>query len=83
VAASICRNLRVSLSSSARRSVSLVAETLVACTRCGKQRAADCSPVEAMSWSSERERGAQRWLCPECSRTHVRDIEGKLPVEYW
>jgi hypothetical protein len=60
-----------------------VAENLVACTRCGKPRAADCSPVEAMAWSFERERGVLRWLCPECSRAHVRDIEGKLPVEYW
>ena len=56
---------------------------MVVCTRCGKQRAADCSPVEAMSWSSERERGALRWQCPDCARAHVRDIEGKLPVEYW
>jgi hypothetical protein len=61
-----------------------VAENLVVvCARCGKQRAADCPPVEAMSWSSERDRGALRWLCPDCARAHVRDIEGKLPVDYW
>jgi transposase len=28
------------------------------------------------------ERG-RRWLCPACARTHARDIEGKLPDEYW
>jgi hypothetical protein len=61
----------------------VVVENVVACARCGKQRAADCSPAEAMSWSSERDRGRLTWLCPECSRAHVRDIEGKLPVEYW
>ena len=33
-----------------------------------------------MSWSSERDRGVLRWLCPDCARAHVREIEGKLPV---
>jgi hypothetical protein len=32
---------------------------------------------------STRERGTIRWLCPDCARRHVRDIEGKLPDEYW
>jgi hypothetical protein len=32
---------------------------------------------------STRERGTLRWLCPDCARQHVRDIEGKLPDEYW
>jgi hypothetical protein len=61
----------------------VVENLVVACSRCGKQRATDCPPVEAMSWSSERERGVLTWLCPDCARAHVRDIEGKLPVEYW
>ncbi|HEV3360627.1 MAG TPA: hypothetical protein VG247_27745 [Pseudonocardiaceae bacterium] len=61
----------------------MVENAVVSCSRCGKQRAADCSPVEALSWSSERDRGRLQWLCPECSRVHVRDIEGKLPAEYW
>jgi len=37
----------------------------------------------ALAWVSTRERGALRWLCPDCARQHVRDIEGKLPDEYW
>jgi hypothetical protein len=61
----------------------VVENLVVACARCGTQRSADCSPAEAMSWSSERDRGVLRWLCPDCARAHVRDIEGKLPVEYW
>jgi hypothetical protein len=31
----------------------------------------------------ENDRRGQRWLCPACARQHVRDIEGKLPAEYW
>jgi hypothetical protein len=61
----------------------VVENLVVACSRCGQQRAADCPPAEAMSWSSERDRGVLRWLCPNCARAHVREIEGKLPVEYW
>jgi hypothetical protein len=37
----------------------------------------------ALAWVSTRERGVLRWLCPDCARQHVRDIEGKLPDEYW
>ncbi|HEX3786149.1 MAG TPA: hypothetical protein VHX38_41420 [Pseudonocardiaceae bacterium] len=61
----------------------MVDNLVVACTSCGQQRAADCAPFEAMAWSSERDRGVVRWLCPACARAHVRDIEGKLPVNYW
>lgn len=52
------------------------------CTRCGRSRA-DAPPAEALAWSMQVERGGQTWLCPACARTHVRDIEGKLPDEYW
>jgi hypothetical protein len=41
------------------------------------------SAVEALTWVPERERGRTQWMCPSCARTHVRDIEGKLPAEYW
>jgi hypothetical protein len=53
------------------------------CTRCGHTGAADEDPVTALAWVSTRERGTVRWLCPSCARQHVRDIEGKLPDEYW
>ncbi|MGW5723235.1 hypothetical protein ACWEVP_44190 [Amycolatopsis sp. NPDC003865] len=55
----------------------------VVCTRCGRTRAADEDPAGALAWVASRERGALRWLCPDCARQHVRDIEGKLPDEYW
>jgi hypothetical protein len=52
------------------------------CSRCGRSKAA-AAPVEALAWVSERQGERMTWLCPACARTHVRDIEGKLPEEYW
>jgi len=56
---------------------------IVTCSRCGRARTQDEGPALALAWVSSRERGELRWLCPECGRRHVRDIEGKLPDEYW
>ncbi|QWF79040.1 hypothetical protein HUW46_02444 [Amycolatopsis sp. CA-230715] len=39
--------------------------------------------MDALAWVSEHERGRVRHLCPDCARSHTRDIEGKLPGEYW
>jgi transposase-like protein len=55
----------------------------VVCARCGRTRSPDDDPATALAWVSTRERGTLRWLCPDCARRHVRDIEGKLPDEYW
>lgn len=54
----------------------------IRCERCGRLRAAD-SPVDALAWVCETEQGSTTWLCPDCARDHVRDIEGKLPRDYW
>ncbi len=58
------------------------AAPMVACHRCGRSRAS-VSDLEFLAWSAERTGGSMRWLCQVCSKTHVRDIEGKLPDEYW
>lgn len=52
------------------------------CKRCGRSRA-DVPAAEALAWSVENDGAGRRWLCVSCARTHVRDIEGKLPDEYW
>ncbi|GLZ41641.1 hypothetical protein [Actinokineospora sp. NBRC 105648] len=51
----------------------------IACALCGRLRSAG-TPLEALAWVKDE---GNRWLCPECGRRHVRDIEGKLPAEYW
>lgn len=52
------------------------------CERCGRDRAADTG-VDALAWASDTDASGTHWLCPGCARDHVRDIEGKLPREYW
>ncbi|AHH94469.1 hypothetical protein GCM10010174_28400 [Kutzneria viridogrisea] len=59
------------------------AATLVTCSTCGRLRDVHANSVESLAWACERERGVVRWMCPTCARAHVRDIEGKLPAEYW
>ncbi|NMH99380.1 hypothetical protein [Pseudonocardia acidicola] len=52
------------------------------CQLCGGTR--DTTDPAAPAWARERdEHGATRWLCPECARRHARDIEARLPVEWW
>ncbi|HEU5472554.1 MAG TPA: hypothetical protein VFV67_18050 [Actinophytocola sp.] len=52
------------------------------CSRCGRSRAGE-PPIEALTWVVESGGRGRVWLCPACARRHVRDIEGKLPDEYW
>ena len=52
------------------------------CSRCARSRA-DAPPAEALAWVLENDARGKSWLCPTCARTHVRDIEAKLPTDYW
>ncbi|TCP43629.1 hypothetical protein EV191_12126 [Tamaricihabitans halophyticus] len=56
--------------------------TAVHCVQCGRAKATDDQLV-ALAWVQERDGELVRWRCPGCARAHVRDIEGKLPDEYW
>jgi hypothetical protein len=52
------------------------------CRRCGATR--DQDAATALTWVCERDPdGGEHWLCPACTRSHVRDIEAKLPQEWW
>lgn len=57
--------------------------TCAVCFRCGRRRDEVADPVDLLVWVSERQDGQTRWLCHSCARSHARDIEGKLPDEYW
>jgi hypothetical protein len=48
------------------------------CETCGAT-VEDGDPAR-LAWSVEPGRGA---LCPGCAREHVRDIEARLPREWW
>ncbi|HXV94531.1 MAG TPA: hypothetical protein VD813_14595 [Pseudonocardia sp.] len=56
-----------------------------ACLLCGTHGdASDPTGASALAWSVERgPDGRQRRLCPDCARRHVRDIEARLPHEWW
>lgn len=56
--------------------------TPVTCGLCGVDGGAE-GTAAGLGWLRESEAGRRRWLCPRCVREHVRDIEGKLPTEYW
>lgn len=41
-------------------------------------------PGSVLTWTLEVEDdGSHRWVCPDCSRDHVRDIEARLDLESW
>lgn len=37
----------------------------------------------ALAWTGERDGERTYWLCPGCTRRHVRDIEARLDREWW
>jgi hypothetical protein len=52
------------------------------CQLCGT--AHEESGPAALAWACERdERGRTRWMCPTCARRHARDIEARLPQDWW
>ncbi|WP_214365103.1 hypothetical protein [Pseudonocardia sp. H11422] len=54
----------------------------VSCALCGDVR--DATDPAAPAWAGDHdERGRDRWLCPACARRHARDIEARLPMEWW
>jgi hypothetical protein len=54
----------------------------IACDRCGRLRSAD-PPAVAITWVTDRRDARPVWICPDCARRHVREIEGKLSPDYW
>jgi hypothetical protein len=51
------------------------------CLACGRER--DDADVTALAWVHETGRDGSRWICPDCARRHLGDIEAKLAPEWW
>lgn len=50
------------------------------CSVCGRSRE---DADDALAWAFEVSDGRPAWLCPDCARRHVRDIEAKLDRDFW
>ena len=53
---------------------------VMTCDFCGRQEADE---AKTLTWTTSVENGRLRRYCDECSRTHLRAMEGKLDSEYW
>ncbi|MGV1007050.1 MAG: hypothetical protein ACOYBY_00380 [Dermatophilaceae bacterium] len=58
-----------------------MSDTGPACATCGRQPAPQ-EPSD-LTWTRGQEGGRTVWTCPECSRRHLRAIEGKLDSQWW
>lgn len=38
---------------------------------------------ESLAWTTSNENGRRRTYCEDCSREHLRAIEGKLDSAWW
>ena len=56
-----------------------MSEQPATCAFCGRQG----TGADTLTWTTSVENGRERTYCEECSRTHLRAIEGKLDSEWW
>jgi rubredoxin len=57
------------------------------CSICGQVADPEDDGDPPLGWSADliEARGGTRvhWICPDCTRVHVRAIEAKLDREWW
>lgn len=53
---------------------------MATCDLCGRVEADE---TKTLTWTTSVERGSTRHYCDECSRAHLRAMEGKLDSEWW
>lgn len=53
----------------------------VVCATCGATP--EDEGVARLTWSRGTENGRDVWTCDQCSRRHLRSIEGKLDSAWW
>ena len=51
------------------------------CDTCG--RTPDEESAARLTWTRGTENGRVVWTCEQCSREHLRSIEGKLDSAWW
>jgi hypothetical protein len=54
--------------------------TLTTCDFCGRQ---EPDEAKTLTWTISVENGRRRTYCDDCSRRHLRSMEGKLDSEFW
>ncbi|WP_406392293.1 hypothetical protein [Streptomyces sp. NBC_00887] len=52
----------------------------VSCARCGVVADGESAPV---TWICSVENGRRQYFCEDCSRAHIRAIEGRLDSAWW
>jgi hypothetical protein len=57
----------------------MATEETLTCDFCGRQAPA----AQTLTWTVSVENGRRRRYCDECSRSHLRAMEGKLDSEFW
>ncbi|HET7399615.1 MAG TPA: hypothetical protein VFJ94_13945 [Intrasporangium sp.] len=53
------------------------------CSVCGRMPSAEEAATARLTWSRGTQGGRASWVCAQCSRDHVRSIEGKLDQSWW
>lgn len=56
-----------------------MADETVTCDLCGRR----VDALDALAWTVATERGRLVRFCVECSRRHLRAMEGKLDSDQW
>src|SRR6187200_468379 len=57
-----------------------VCTAMKTCDFCGRQ---ETDETKTLTWSTAVENGRSKTYCDQCSREHLRAMEGKLDSEYW
>jgi hypothetical protein len=53
-------------------------QNTVQCSACGRT-----SAEPGATWSSQVDERGLTWVCDECTRQHIRSIEGRLDIDWW
>jgi hypothetical protein len=60
------------------------ASATMVCATCGARPRDEAEAAAArLTWARGVESGREVWTCEQCSRRHLRSIEGKLDSAWW